>query len=98
MKTKSEKHGENISKVEVTNVSRHGIWILLDGVERFLSFHDFPWFRHASVEQIMAVELPSERHLYWPLLDIDLAVESIDDPKRFPLVSKVVASDEAVVG
>jgi hypothetical protein len=34
------------------------------------------------------VELPSPHHLYWPLLDVDLAVESLDHPERFPLVSR----------
>jgi hypothetical protein len=32
--------------------------------------------------------LPSAHHLYWPDLDIDLAVESIEHPEQFPLVSQ----------
>jgi hypothetical protein len=31
------------------------------------------------------VELLSPDHLHWPDLDIDLHVESIDHPERFPL-------------
>jgi hypothetical protein len=31
---------------------------------------------------------PTENHLHWPQLDIDLSVESLRDPKAFPLVSK----------
>jgi hypothetical protein len=34
------------------------------------------------------VELLNERHLHWPDLDIDLAVESIEHPERFPLIAK----------
>jgi len=34
------------------------------------------------------VELPHPHHLYWPDLDVDLAVESIEHPERFPLLSK----------
>src|SRR5215475_2321541 len=30
----------------------------------------------------------STHHLYWPDLDVDLAVESIEHSERFPLVSK----------
>jgi hypothetical protein len=32
--------------------------------------------------------LPSPHHLRWPDLDVDLAVESIRDPEKFPLVSR----------
>jgi hypothetical protein len=31
--------------------------------------------------------LQGPEHLYWPDLDIDLSVESIEHPERFPLVS-----------
>ena len=34
-------------------------------------------------------ELEASLDLYWPDLDVDLAVESIEHPERFPLVSKV---------
>lgn len=77
--------------VEVTNISPHGIWLLLRGQEKLLSYEHFPWFEHATVAQIGRVELLSEGHLYWPALDIDLAVDSIDTPERFPLVSKAAA-------
>lgn len=78
--------GEFTSPVEVTNISRHGFWLLLDDEELFLPFTDFPWFRDAAVAKILHVELPSRGHLYWPELDIDLAVDSIRHPERFPLV------------
>jgi hypothetical protein len=37
----------------------------------------------------MHVELPSKQHLYWPDLDVDLEVENVLNPERFPLVSRV---------
>jgi hypothetical protein len=60
----------------------------LRGEELDVPFADFPWFRDATIGQISHVELPSADHLYWPELDIDLAVESIRDPGAFPLVSR----------
>jgi hypothetical protein len=71
----------------VSNVSPHGFWLLLGAEELFVPFADFPWFRDATIHQIAKVEWPAAQHLYWPDLDIDLAVESIRDPKAFPLVS-----------
>jgi len=90
MKTKSEAPGKDTSEVEVTHISQHGVWLLLGSKELFLSFDQFPWFRDARVSAIVNVELPNPRHLYWPDLDIDLAVDSIEHPKRFPLVAKPI--------
>jgi hypothetical protein len=62
--------------------------MMLSGREHFVAFEHFPWFRDASIAELCNVEQPSSHHLYWPALDIDLAVESIDHPERFPLVSR----------
>lgn len=80
--------GKNISEVEVTNVSRHGFWLLIGERELFLPFDKFPWFRDVPIGQLLKVEQPHPSHLYWPDLDVDLAVESIEFPERFPLVSR----------
>jgi hypothetical protein len=37
--------GTGTSTVEVTNISKHGLWLLLDGRELFPSSYDFPWFK-----------------------------------------------------
>ena len=84
---KSETLGADTSEVEVTQISKHGIWLLLKEKEYFLSFEGFPWFKDASVSAIQNVNLLSVNHLYWPDLDIDLAVESIEHPERFPLIA-----------
>jgi hypothetical protein len=80
--------GRNISPAEVTNVSTHGFWLFVGERELFVAFQHFPWFRDASIRAITNVELPSPHHLYWPDLDIDLAVESIEHPEKYPLISQ----------
>jgi Protein of unknown function (DUF2442) len=85
---KSAAPGRSTSQVEVTNVSAHGFWILIGEQELFAPFKEFPWFKDASIGEITRVELPSPHHLYWPDLDVDLAVESLIDPERCPLVSQ----------
>lgn len=74
--------------VEVTNISAHGFWVLVGGEELPVPYAQFPWFRKATIEQITTVERPTENHLYWPLLDVDLSVQSLREPDAFPLVSK----------
>ena len=87
MSTRSEKLGSDTSDVEVTNVSRHGFWILLRNRELFVPFGEFPWFAEAPVAKILNVRWPTEDHLYWPELDLDLSVRSIEHPEKFPLVA-----------
>ena len=51
------KHGTVTSVVEVTNVSPHGLWLLLDELELFLPYNLFPWFREAPIGKVVHVEL-----------------------------------------
>ena len=76
------------SAAEVTNVSTHCFWLLLGDEELAVPFSEFPWFKKATIEQLSDVERPTEDHLYWPQLDVDLSVQSIRNPASFPLVSK----------
>ena len=71
--------------VEVTNISGHGIWLLAGDRELFLSYEDFPWFRDVSISQIVNVEEPTPGHFYWPDLDVDLGLQTIEQPEKFPL-------------
>ena len=78
------------SEIEVSLASNKGFWLLLDNEELFVPFSEFPWFKKATIEQITTIEQPSSNHLYWPLLDVDLTIESIRNPAAFPLVYKTI--------
>jgi len=80
--------GSTTSRAEVKAVTNDGFSLALEGEELFVSFADFPWFKGAPGPKLVHVELLHPGHLYWPELDIDLAVESIRSPERFPLISK----------
>ncbi len=80
--------GTSTSGAEVVGITPHGLWLLLDDQERFLPFELFPWFRDASVKAILVVERPLPHHLHWPELDVDLHVDSIEDPEHYPLVAR----------
>lgn len=77
--------GSSTSEAEVSHISKNGVWLLLADEELFMSYHDFPLFKEVPVAKILEVEWPSKDHLYWPSLDIDLSVESIRNPTKFPL-------------
>jgi len=81
-------HGKKFSDVEITNISIHGIWILVDNKEYFLSYKDFPWFKEVPIGKILNVEQPYPGHLYWPEIDVDLSIDIIEHPERFILKAK----------
>lgn len=76
------------TSVEVLNVSPHGFWLSIKGQEHFLDFDRFPWFRAATLSQLFAVELHHHDHLHWPELDVDLDLDRIVHPEKYPLVAK----------
>jgi hypothetical protein len=88
MPMRSNVAGKNISTVEVTNISLHGIWLLVKDREFFLPYSDFPWFKDAKVSAILDVKLLNAHHLFWPQLDVDIERASIEDLTNYPLVYK----------
>ena len=82
---KSSPPGNSTSAPEVTNISAHGIWLLTSDQELFLSYEDFPWFKDQPVKEIFDVEEPRPGHFYWPQLDVDLSLDMIEQPEKFPL-------------
>jgi len=80
--------GKSTLAVEITNISAHGVWLLTHDKELFMPYDEFPWFAEQSIKSIINVEESSENHFYWPYLDVDLTVDMIEHPERFPLKAK----------
>jgi hypothetical protein len=85
---KSLKNGKNISRPEITNISEYGFWLLIKGKEYYLPFKDYPWFKNANIASIINIEFAHNHHLYWPDLDIDLSIEILETPEKYPLIFK----------
>jgi len=83
---RSSTRGRDTSEIEVGNVDRFGLWVLVQGKEYFLPFEEFPWFRQATIDQILEVQLLHGNHLFWPALDVDLCLGSLANPASFPLI------------
>ena len=56
--------GVDTSGAEVTHISAHGFWVLLGDEELAVPYSEFPWFKKATVEQIIAVERPTDNRLH----------------------------------
>ena len=82
----SQQLGANTSDVEICNVDRHGVWLYVKGAEHFLPYDEYPWFKDATIADILDVRLIHEEHLHWPALDVDLSLKCLRDPSGYPLV------------
>lgn len=80
-----ETRGQNTSEVEVSHIDIHGFWLCIGDKEHFLPYSDYPWFKEAKVKEIINVKLLHGRHLHWPELDIDLEIDSLNNPQQYPL-------------
>ena len=82
------KHGANIS-VNIENITPFGLWLFVNGHEFFLSYQDYPYFKDQTIKAIQNVQLLHGFHLYWPDLDIDLEIDNLENPEKYPLKSKI---------
>ena len=84
---KSATSGKGFSRPEVTEINDQGFWLDLGNETLFLAYDIFPWFRQASATAVKRVDRQTARHLRWPMLDIDLDIDSIHHPEKYPLVA-----------
>lgn len=74
------------TSAEVTLITKNGILLYLNGKEYFLGYEGYPWFRTARVNEVMDVKLDDCNVLRWEALDVDLEVDSIIHPEKYPLI------------
>ena len=81
---RSQERGTSTSVIEVTHIDSRGLWLYVDGKEHYMPFDEFPWFADGTVRQISNVERHSQDHFHWPDLDVDLTLDMIDHPEKYP--------------
>lgn len=82
---RSLERGTSTSGIDIVNVSAHGLWLSVRGKEFFLPYDEFPWFQDARLSEIRDVTLVHGRFLRWEALDVDIALDSLAYPDRYPL-------------
>jgi hypothetical protein len=90
----AKKRGKNFSlkknRPEILNMSPFGMWVLVNEKEYFIDYSRYPWFKEANMQEIGNVEIIGfNSGLYWPDLDIDVAVEALEHPEQFPLIANI---------
>jgi hypothetical protein len=94
---RSLQNGRTTHPVSIGDMSPRGFYLLLGKRKLFLSFAQFPWFREFTLRELTGVRRPSPQHLRWPEFDIDLDVDAIEHPERYPLRERRLLGHPAAV-
>ena len=77
----------NIS-VSVLMINGQGIMVSVGGQDYFLSYNRIPWMRDASINDVLNVQMCGNEAIEWPALNVDLEIDSLRHPERYPLLIK----------
>lgn len=75
-------------------INSQGLLLSVLGDEYFVSFGRLPWMKTASVADVLNVRLCGRHAVEWPTLDVDLEIESLRHPDRYPLVMRRFEGEE----
>ena len=76
------------SSASVLMINNQGIMISVAGNDYFLSYNRVPWLKDATVRNILNIKMSGKDAVEWPDFDVDLEVESLKHPERYPLVMR----------
>ena len=85
MTGKSTSLNSIFTQAQITGIEKDGFWLLTEEGEFFVSFKCYPAFQKAKVEQIFYFE-HDHGAFYWPDLDIDIELDALKYPERYPLI------------
>lgn len=76
----------NAISANVLMINNQGVMISVEGNDYFLSYNRVPWMKDATVRNILNIKMSGKNAIEWPDLDIDLEIDSLKHPERYPLV------------
>jgi len=87
MQTVSRNNSDN-TLVSVLMINAQGIMLSVQGQDYFLSYNRIPWMQDAPIRSVLNVQMSGPEAIEWPDLDVDLEIDSLRHPERYPLVIK----------
>ena len=82
----SLKSNTNSTLADVLMINDRGIMISVLGQDYFLSYNRVPWMRDATINEVLDIRMSGKNAIEWPKLEVDLEVESLRHPERYPLL------------
>lgn len=83
-----KENNTNAISASVLMINNQGIMISVEGNDYFLSYNRVPWLKDATVRNILNIKMSGKNAIEWPDLDIDLEIDSLKHPERYPLVMR----------
>ena len=87
METTLNSNSSNTS-ANVLMINDKGLMLSVLGQDYFISFNRLPWMKDAAIRDVLDVQMCGDDAIDWPKLDIDLEIDSLKHPERYPLVMK----------
>ena len=76
------------TQVSVLMINDKGIMLSVLGNDYFVSYNRIPWMKYASISDALEVKMSGRNAIEWPKLDVDLEIDSLKHPERYPLIMK----------
>ncbi len=70
----------------VLMIDAQGMMLSVLGQDSVMSYNRVPRLRDARVSSALNVRMAGPNAIEWPELDVDLEIESLKHPERYPLV------------
>ena len=87
MQTISNNSTDNTS-ASVLMINAQGIMLSVCGHDYFLSYDRIPWMQDAPIRSVLNVKMSGPEAIEWPDLDVDLEIDSLRHPEKYPLLIK----------
>ena len=76
------------TSVSVFMNNAQGMMLSELGQDYYVSYNRVPWLRDARVSSALNMRMAGPNAIEWPELDVDLEIESLKHPERYPLGMK----------
>ena len=82
------KNNSAATSASVLMINAQGIMLSVQRNDYFLSYNRIPWMQDAPIRNVLNVQMSGDEAIEWPDLDVDLEIDSLRHPERYPLVIK----------
>jgi hypothetical protein len=87
METNLNANSQNTS-VSVLMINSQGIMLSVQGNDFFVSYNRMPWLKDARISDVLNVRMSGRSAIEWEALGVDLEIDSLKHPERYPLIMK----------